>query len=176
MSSEGGNHDIATDPLDEQFDLVHGRLVLLHLFDRAEAVLDKLRDVLSPGGCAVFEEADYATAFPVDSDHPHAASWVDLESAIAEGARALGVADSQFGRRLPGLLRSCGLLDVRSTATYDISASGTDYRRFDELTWISAHAAVEHIPDVTAEQIDAARDPTFEYGEMTMVRAVGYRA
>ena len=55
-----------------------------------------------------------------------------------------------------------------------------DRRRFDELTWISARAAVEHIPGVTAERIDgaidAARDPTFEYGEMTMVRAVGYRA
>ena len=115
-----------------------------------------------------------------DPDHPRAASWVELEAAIAEGARALGVADSQFGRRLPGLLRSSGLVDVRSTATYDISASGTEYRRFDELTWISARAAVEHIPGVTAEQIDgaidAARDPTFEYGEMTMVRAVGYRA
>ena len=130
--------------------------------------------------CLVFEEADYVTAFPVDPDHPRAASWVELEAAIAEGARALGVADSQFGRRLPGLLRSSGLVDVRSTATYDISASGTEYRRFDELTWISARAAVEHIPGVAAEQIDgaidAARDPTFEYGEMTMVRAVGYRA
>jgi SAM-dependent methyltransferase len=172
-------HDIVTDPLDEQFDLIHGRLVLLHLFDRAEAVLAKLFDRLSPGGCMVFEEADYATGFPVDSDHPRAASWVELDAAIADGARALGVADSQFGRRLPGLLRSCGLVDVRSTATYDFSSSGSDYRRFDELTWISARAAIEYIPGVTAEQIDAAidaaQDPTFEYGEMTMVRAVGYR-
>ncbi|MEU1124541.1 class I SAM-dependent methyltransferase [Streptomyces sp. NPDC005899] len=51
-------HDIVHDPLPgEDYDLVHARLVLLHLPDRFE-VLDKLVGALRPGGWLVLEEFD----------------------------------------------------------------------------------------------------------------------
>jgi SAM-dependent methyltransferase len=172
-------HNIVTDPVEGHFDVIHARLVLNHLFGQAEAVIDKLYEALNPGGCLVFEDGDVGTAWPADRNHPRAEQWNRVRSAAGEGMRELGIIDIYFGRLLPQLFRTSRLVDVHSTATYDISAPGSDYARFDELTWISGRAGMEMVPDVTPDDVDAAieavRDPTFHAGEMTMVRAVGYR-
>jgi hypothetical protein len=100
-------------------------------------------------------------------------------AASSDGLRKLGVMDNEFGRWLPPLLRAAGLRAVRSTATYDISAPGSDYARWNELTCISGREGFAAVPGVTPDDvdamIDALRDPTFHMGEMTMVRAVGHR-
>jgi trans-aconitate methyltransferase len=51
-------HNIVTDPLPEaSFDLIHARLVLVHLPER-EKVLARLMAALKPGGWLVDEEFD----------------------------------------------------------------------------------------------------------------------
>ena len=51
-------HDIVTDPLPEStFDLIHVRLVLVHL-SQWESVLERLVAALKPGGWLVGEEFD----------------------------------------------------------------------------------------------------------------------
>jgi ubiquinone/menaquinone biosynthesis C-methylase UbiE len=51
-------HNIVTDPLPEdEFDLVHVRLVLMHLPER-DAVLGRLINALKPGGWLIDEEFD----------------------------------------------------------------------------------------------------------------------
>ena len=53
-------HDVIRDPPpSETFDLVHARLVLVHLQDRA-AALQVMIDALRPGGWLVLEDADPA--------------------------------------------------------------------------------------------------------------------
>ena len=53
-------HDVIHDPPPaETFDLVHARLVLVHLADRA-AALRVMIDALRPGGWLVLEDADPA--------------------------------------------------------------------------------------------------------------------
>ena len=53
-------HDVARDaPPDEHFDLVHARLVLVHLPDR-ERALRSMIGVLRPGGWLLVEDADPA--------------------------------------------------------------------------------------------------------------------
>ena len=50
-------HDITRDPLPQQYDLIHTRLVLVHL-PRPLDVLFKLVDALAPGGWLLVEEYD----------------------------------------------------------------------------------------------------------------------
>jgi ubiquinone/menaquinone biosynthesis C-methylase UbiE len=57
-------HDITTDPLPESaFDLIHARLVLVHL-PEWEQVLTRLRTALKPGGWLVDEEFDSESVPP----------------------------------------------------------------------------------------------------------------
>lgn len=103
-------HDIVADALPEQsFDLIHARLVLVHLPER-ENVLDRMVAALKPGGWLLIEEFDSVSApampdrFPWEA--PLKSSAVFRDVMIASGV------DSAFGRMLPGLLRSRGLLDL----------------------------------------------------------------
>src|SRR5206468_1516768 len=58
-------HDVVAEQLEEAaFDLIHARLLLEHLPQRA-AVLDKLVLALRPGGWLVVEDVDYVSGIPV---------------------------------------------------------------------------------------------------------------
>lgn len=99
-------HDIGGDPLPEHtFDLVHARLVLMHLAD-AEPVLARMARALKPGGWLVVEEFDVAP--PAGSDVGVAPKTSLALRAVLEKA---GV-DLTFGRRLPALFRAAGLENI----------------------------------------------------------------
>lgn len=71
------HHDITTDPLpDGEYDLVHARLVLMHLPDRLD-VLRRLWRTLRPGGVLLTEDYAFGVLPPVsllpDSDGRYAA-------------------------------------------------------------------------------------------------------
>jgi ubiquinone/menaquinone biosynthesis C-methylase UbiE len=58
------SHDIANDPLpDAAFDLVHARLVLIHVPQR-ERALERMVAALKPGGWLVIEDFDSASIQP----------------------------------------------------------------------------------------------------------------
>ncbi len=171
-------HNVVTDPIDETFDVVHGRFVLTHLFKEAPALIEKLAAVLEPGGCVIFEEADYGTGWAADRDHPRAVGWNEASTEPVRVMRELGAIDAEFGRRLPPILRASTLGDVRSRATYDISTPGSDYHRFHELSLRSNRSAAEQVPELDLRHWDTAlealADDTFHFGQMTVVRAAGY--
>lgn len=116
-------HDIVHDPLPGQdYDLVHARLVLLHLPQRLR-VLQRLVTALRPGGWLVLEEFDCSwiplLAVPDDVaadlfERVLAALWAQLEKAGA---------DPRWGRRVYGAMREAGLEDV-TAATYAESWRG----------------------------------------------------
>jgi SAM-dependent methyltransferase len=116
-------HDIVRDPPpDETFDLVHARLVLVHLEDR-EAALRVMVDALRPGGWLVIEDADPGLQPLACPDERGAAE--QLANRLRRDIRALMVergADMAFGRRLPRLLRGSGLTDVRAEAYLPIAS------------------------------------------------------
>lgn len=108
-------HDVTTEPPPGgPFDVVHARLLLVHLPDRAR-VLDTLVASLAPGGVLLVEDADPALqplACPFE-DSPEAA----LANRLRQGFRALlaaSGADLAFGRTLLSRLRGAGLTDVRA--------------------------------------------------------------
>ncbi len=116
-------HDVIGDPPPaETFDLVHARLVLVHLEDRA-AALRVLIDALRPGGWLVIEDADPALqplACP-DERGPAEALANRLRTQVRTLMADRG-ADLAYGRTLPRLLRESGLADVGAEAYFPIGS------------------------------------------------------
>jgi SAM-dependent methyltransferase len=108
-------HNIVHDPLDtDAFDLVHERLVLLHLPARAE-VLSRLVGALKPGGWLLVEDFDSELVPDRHADADSDGHAVELMNTFRRGIRALlraRGADPQLGRSLPRLLRDAGLEQV----------------------------------------------------------------
>jgi ubiquinone/menaquinone biosynthesis C-methylase UbiE len=103
-------HDIVLDELPEgAFDLVHCRLVLLHLPNR-EQVLRRMIAALKPGGWLVDEEFDSTSQLVEPVSNPsevfprtHLAMWRLMEDRGVE---------RRFGKLLPRILRTQGLTAV----------------------------------------------------------------
>ncbi len=115
-------HDVTADPPPAgPFDLVHARLVLVHLPGRAE-VLRTLVDALRPGGWLVLEDADpeLQPLACVDGTGP----GEELANRIRSGFRSQLAgrgADLAFGRTLPRLLHEAGLVDVTADAWFPLA-------------------------------------------------------
>jgi len=163
-------HDIGTEPApDHAFDLVHARLVLVHVPQRHEALATMI-DALRPGGWLLVEEADPGLQ-PLACPDEHGAAE-DLANKLKLAFRALmaerGV-DLSFGRKLPRLLRAAGLVDVQSDAYFPIG--GPVLNRLESATveqirerLIAAELASEdeieeHLSNVASGQLDLATSP-----------------
>jgi SAM-dependent methyltransferase len=113
-------HDIIADELpEESFDLIHARLLLEHLPSR-DVLLKKLVSALRPGGWIVVEDLDWGPLFAKPSlGFVHPASIQKTSQRVArrpvQVMEAAGY-DAMYGRRLPGELLECGLVDVHAEA------------------------------------------------------------
>jgi len=112
-------HDVGSEPPPAGFfDLVHARLVLVHVTKRAQA-LAAMVDAVRPGGWLLLEEADPALQPLVCPDESGAEQ--KLANKLKHGFRKLmaerGV-DLAYGRTLPRLLREAGLGKVQSDAFF----------------------------------------------------------
>ncbi|MFJ5060949.1 methyltransferase domain-containing protein [Streptomyces nigra] len=116
-------HDVAADePPEEGFDLVHARLVLVHVPDR-ERALRSMIDSLRPGGRLLIEDAD-PTMQPLLCPEDHGPEQ-QLANRLRNGFRTLLAergADLSYGRRLPRLLREAGLLRVEADAYFPLAS------------------------------------------------------
>jgi|tagenome__1003787_1003787.scaffolds.fasta_scaffold20649219_2 hypothetical protein len=115
-------HDVGSDPAPEgPFDLVHARLLLVHVQQR-ERALARMAAALRPGGWLVVEEADPALQPLVCLEDDGPAQ--QLANRLKTGFRGLladrGV-DLAFGRSLPRRLRELGLTEVRADAYFPVS-------------------------------------------------------
>ncbi|MFI0737302.1 class I SAM-dependent methyltransferase [Streptomyces sp. NPDC021100] len=108
-------HDARCDPLPEgAFDVVHARLVLMHLPERDE-VLRRLVGALRPGGWLQldeFDETTYGPLVPVGGcDDAAAAAYRDYLDAKLRLLRAAGV-DLAWGRRAATAMHRAGLVRI----------------------------------------------------------------
>lgn len=105
-------HDITSDePLPGPFDLVHTRLLLLHLPSRAD-VARRLAGLTRPGGWVVAGDIDFT---PVAMDEPTPA-WERTWAAWRAATTAAGW-DLACGPRLAALLAGAGLRDVEAASS-----------------------------------------------------------
>ncbi|MFE7045667.1 class I SAM-dependent methyltransferase [Streptomyces atratus] len=117
------SHDVAADPPPPGgFDLVHARLVLVHVTDRAEA-LRRMVQALRPGGWLLLEDADpgLQSLLCPDESGPEQRLANRLRSGFRTLMAARG-ADLAYGRTLPRALREAGLGDVQADAYFPITS------------------------------------------------------
>lgn len=115
-------HDVAADPPPEPgtFDLVHARLVLVHVPDRARALATMVA-ALRPGGRLLIEDADTALQplACLDVSGPAQQRANRIRNAIRELLAQRG-ADLSYGRTLPRALREAGLVDVAASGSFPV--------------------------------------------------------
>lgn len=170
-------HDLTCDPLPEgAFDLVHLRLVLVHLEDRA-AILARLVRALKPGGWLVDEEFD-SDSVPPDPAVSPGEVLLPTYTAMARLMVDRGF-DRRFGRRLHARLRGAGLDAVGAEGRIEMldrDAAGTALIR---ANWRQLRATLVDRGDVTAIDVDRdlARldDPAFVMPSSILWTAWGQR-
>jgi SAM-dependent methyltransferase len=110
-------HDVANDdPPPGGFDLVHARLVLIHVPQR-ERALQQMVAALRPGGYLLVEDFDPAMQ-PFACPDAYGPEQL-LANKVRNGFRSLLVergADLEFARRLPRLFRDADLIEVQADA------------------------------------------------------------
>ena len=108
-------HDIVRDAMPgTRFDLIHARLVLLHLPQRGD-VLTRLVGALEPGGWLVLEEFDCTWTPVLATSRPGQRELFEEMHARLLDLLADAGADVAWGGRLFAALRSAGLEQVTAT-------------------------------------------------------------
>lgn len=163
-------HDVGAEPAPAGlFDLVHARLVLVHV-RRREQALAAMVAALRPGGWLLLEEADPELQPLVCPDE--AGAEQELANKIKRGFRTLlaerGV-DLAYGRKLPRLLRAAGLGEVGSDAYFPMGGPAcTELERAtveqvrDALTKAGVATGAEleqHLGNVREGRLDLATSP-----------------
>lgn len=163
-------HDVAVDaPPAGRFDLVHARLVLVHVADRDAALRSMVR-ALRPGGRLLVEDADPALQPLICPDEYGPEQ--ELANRLRRGFRHLlqqRGADLAYGRKLPRLLREAGLADVEADAYFPITSpacaaleAATVHQVRDKLVaaGLATHEEIEsHLAAVTSGRLDLATSP-----------------
>lgn len=163
-------HDVALDPPPcNAFDLVHARLVLVHVNDRQRAFENMLAS-LRPGGWLVLEDADPELQ-PLSCIDPHEPGQ-GLANRLRRGFRTLlatrGV-DLAFGRKLPRMFRAAGLESISADAWFPVAMPecmalevSTMNMIRDELLGhgVATHAEIEqHLDNVRSGRLDLSQPP-----------------
>src|SRR5664280_1557612 len=163
-------HDVGLQPPPAgAFDLVHARLVLVHVAQRGQA-LDSMVAALKPGGWLLLEEADPGLQPLVCPDEFGAEQ--KLANKLKHGFRTLlaerGV-DLAYGRTLPRLLRGAGLSQVESDGYFPMGGPAcaeleraTVEQIRDALIagGIATEAELEqHLVNVGTDRLDLATSP-----------------
>ncbi len=148
-------HDIGVDPLPENtFDLIHERLVLIHVPGRRQA-LGRLVAALKPGGWLVVEDFDPTLmdrAFAIE-DAAVADSYRKMLTAqwrlmVARGAEA------GWGRNLYQRLRDHGLVEVGMEGHLAVWSGGSPGALLDRANFEQIRAEAVGAGLVTDEEVD----------------------
>ncbi len=145
-------HDIVSDPLPSQaFDLIHARLVLVHLPER-EKVLDRMVASLKPGGWLLTEEFDSVSQLPAPDRYP----WeVMLKSAAAMREVMIGRGvNAQFGRALVGYLHARGLESISAEGRVLMSQSKSPWTHLMKANLDQLREAILATEMVTAREFE----------------------
>ncbi|GHF45696.1 methyltransferase [Streptomyces mashuensis] len=163
-------HDVAADPPPPGgFDLVHARLVLVHVTERAEA-LRRMVQALRPGGWLLLEDADPALLplmYPDESGPEQR-----LANRLRSGFRTLMAdrgADLAYGRTLPRVLREAGLESVEADAYFPITSPACAALEATTVRQVRHHLVAaglatdeeidRHLANVTAGRLDVGTAP-----------------
>jgi SAM-dependent methyltransferase len=121
--------DLTADELPrDEFDLVHTRIVLLHIPERDE-VLARLAAAVRPGGLLLVEE-DVIHPVWATASGPYLEAWRAFVAAMADAGT-----DPEWAHDLPERLDALGLHDVEAALDGQLFRGGSAPARFWSLTW-----------------------------------------
>jgi 2-polyprenyl-3-methyl-5-hydroxy-6-metoxy-1,4-benzoquinol methylase len=163
----------AFDPGAGRFDLVHSRMVLMHVREH-EAMLRRMVGWLKPGGLMVM--SDSAELGGASSTHPA------YRATLTGLSRLLDVTigtDTNHGRRYPGLLAECGLTGVTLAVDLPVVTADSPMARFWELTIRQTAPRLIELGLVEPGAVDEAlrylRDPGTHELSLVLCTASGRR-
>lgn len=173
-------HDIGTDPLPERaFDLIHARLVLLHVSQRADA-FERLIGAMKPGGWIVLEEFDgrlVDRAIPT-KNATDAAAYRKMVQALWVLMDERGF-DAEWPRELYGRLRAAGLVEVGMEGHIAVCEGGSLGARLDAANFTQVREEVVAKGLITHAEVDSIltrlTDPNFAGFSPLMFTACGRR-
>lgn len=174
-------HDVTADPLPEAaYDLIHARLVFIHLPTAREA-LGRVAAALRPGGWLVIEDFDptlmaertYAAADPAD-----AATALRAFAALERLRASRGVAPG-WGRGLYQTFRALGLTEVGMDGQVAVHAGGSAGARLFQANFAQIRDAAIAAGLIAAAELDRMLalldDPDFAISTPVMFTAWGHR-
>jgi SAM-dependent methyltransferase len=122
-------HDLVGEPLPAgAFDLVHARLLLVHLPSRL-AALQRLARAARPGGWIAVIDPDFTTVAVSPTSLAWQRTWSAFNDAVIDGGW-----DSRYGARLGGDMRAAGLIDVHAELVAAREPAGSVRARLLSLT------------------------------------------
>jgi SAM-dependent methyltransferase len=175
-------HDVCSDEVPEsEFDLIHARLVLMHLPER-EAVLRRLVPALKPGGTLILSDWEIGDSRALLLEAPDAASaelFVALHDALVAFATARG-ADVTWARRTFVEMRKAGLTNVESRVTGEAWPAGSPGADLYLSNSRQLQDGIVATTDATNDQFEQLRKvithPNFVVSSYLMHTTVGRRA
>jgi SAM-dependent methyltransferase len=145
-------HDIANDPLPEKsFDLVHARMVLLHVPQREKA-LERMIAALKPGGWIIDEEFDSLSVSP-DPSLNSGEVLLDTQLACLRLLADHGV-ERRMGRLLFARLKERGLVGVGAEARMSMWRCGSPGVSLMRSNYEQVREAMTKAGYITDRQID----------------------
>lgn len=160
------------------FDLVHCRMLLMHLSEPHKA-MERMAKAVRPGGWILIEEGDYGSVLSADLTDPSAAVFTETIRRLCDFLRKAGITDAYFGRQVPSLLEQFGFVHVDQDGWSRIYRGSEPMARFGAGT---LQAAAKHMIAaglLTEEQHEYVQrmflDPSFVYPGLTLFAAWGQR-
>jgi 2-polyprenyl-3-methyl-5-hydroxy-6-metoxy-1,4-benzoquinol methylase len=174
-------HNIATDPLPvEAYDLVHARLVLMHV-PTPEQALAKLVAALKPGGWLVVEDFDPTfvdRSFPTE-DSTGRALFQKMLAALLQLRAARGNDIGGWGRHLYTRLRGHGLREVGMEGHLAIWPGSSAGAQLDHANFEQARTEAVARGLISEEEIEQIlvwlENPMFAVSSPMMFTAWGRR-
>lgn len=118
-------HDIRSDELpDAPYDLIHARLVLMHLPER-ESVLKRLADALAPGGTLVLTEWQGTDNLVVYSPNTEFSDVVTRFNRLFQDHLSKNGCDQEWATRVLPAMRAAGLTNITAYVDAQTWAGGT---------------------------------------------------
>jgi len=173
-------HDVGRDPFPpEPFDLIHARLVLMHV-PTADQVLRQLVLALKPGGCLLIEDYDLRfvdRTFPT-ADPGAAALFQRAYDAVAQVVEGHGRPPG-WGRDLYQRLRAEGLVEVGMEGHLAVWPGGSERMPLDQANFEQVRVEALERGLLTEYEITQVlsllEDPTVAYSSPIMFSAWGRR-
>jgi SAM-dependent methyltransferase len=171
-------HNVEQDALpDAAFDLIHARLVLVHLPGRDEAI-ERLAAALKPGGWLVIEDFDSIVSHCLDPHSDAERAFVAVSRAITDSLHERG-ADTTYARSLPHRLLAAGLVDVGASGQVVFFRGGEAQSQIQRANIEQVGPALVDASRATPEEVATARqvldDPAFVGNTPLMITAWGQR-